>query len=139
MREGSGNYRISILITSRETIYLLHSCFRIEEANYDGSCRRIICVFYYRDPRYLMFYNNTFHWEDMHGNIWQTNRTFGDTKWFYGSKNLIVDRGRVTEGTNGNFETPFLTSGQGTQKQPFSGTLMKRYFENMQENTHAEV
>ena len=109
---------ISILITSPEIIYSLRSCFRIEEANYDGSCRRLVNALYTRAPRYLIFYNNMFYWGDNrlhHKNyIWQTNRTLGDTKWFDFSVKRVVDSGIITEGRNGNLKTIFSTSGQTT-------------------------
>ena len=90
-----------------------------------------------------MFYNNTFYWGENASryttNIWQTNRTFGDTKFFNTTANRFVDSGTVTEGRNGNLETTFSISGQATQKQPFGRVLGKRCFKNMQGNTHAEV
>ena len=106
---------------SREIIYSLRSCFRIEEANYDGSCRRIIAALYslyYGVPRHLTFYNNTFYWRrngrywlrNHYGHIFQTNRTFGDTKLFYYGVNQIVDSGIVLEGRNVNLEATFSTN-----------------------------
>ena len=71
--------------------------------------------------------------------IWQTNRTFGDTKLFHNAANRIVDSGTVAEGRNGNLETTFSTSGPATQKQEFRGVLRKKCFKNIQGNTHAEV
>ena len=59
-----------------------------------------------------MFYNNTFYWGNSYRDIWQTNRTFGDTKRFYYAGNRIVDSGIVLEGKNGNLERTFSTSGQ---------------------------
>ena len=86
-----------------------------------------------------MFYNNTFYWgynilyrsryRPRYSHMWQTNRTFGDTKLFNTVANGIVDSGTVTEGRNGNLETTFSTSGQATQKQPFRGVLRKKCFE----------
>ena len=106
---------------SREIIYSLRSCFRIEEANYDGSCRRIIAALYslyYGAPQHLTFYNNTFYWghnrrywlRNHYDPIFQTNRTFGDTKWFYYGVNQIVDSGIVLEGRNVNLEATFSTN-----------------------------
>ena len=90
-----------------------------------------------------MLYNNTFYWGENASRyrtyIWQTNRTFGDTKLFNTTANRFVDSGTVTEGRNGNLETTFSISGQATQKQPFRRVLRKRCFKNMQGNTHAEV
>ena len=112
--------RIRILITSQEIIYSLRSCFRIEEANYDGSCRRIMIAFYDRAPRNLIFYNNTLYWEDNelfwknYKRIWQTNRTTGVTTWFYTTANRIINIGIVTEGKNSNLEMNFSVSGQAT-------------------------
>ena len=117
-----------MLIRRREIIYSLRSCFRIEEANYDGSCRRVITAFYYHPPRYLMFYNNKifwgnniFHqsfrfWRPRFSYIWQTNTTFGDTEWFQFTGDRIVDSGIITEGRNCNLERTFSTRGQVTQK-----------------------
>lgn len=105
------NLRISILITSREIIYSLPSCFRIEEANYDGSCRRIITAFYTLYPQYLIYYNNTLYWGN-YGTIWQTNRTTGDSTWFVGARYRTADTGIVTEDRNGNLEITFSTNGQ---------------------------
>ena len=108
---------------SQKIIQSLRSCFRIEEANYDGSCRRIIAALYYAAPRHLTFYNNTFYWEYNHRyqphyyrhSIYQTNRTFGDTKWFYyNAVNRTVDSGIILEGRNVNLEATFSTSGQTT-------------------------
>ena len=70
-----------------------------------------------------MFYNNTFYWGDnilywsryrRYSYIRQTNRTFGDTKWFHTTVNRIVDSGIIREDRNGNLETNFSTSGQVT-------------------------
>ena len=108
------NLRISILITSREIIYSLPSCFRIEEANYDGSCRRIIIAFYAGYPQYLIFYNNTLYWGNYYSGIWQTSRTTGDSAWFVGARNRIADSGIVTEDRNGNLELTFSTNGPAT-------------------------
>ena len=112
---------------SQKIIQSLRSCFRIEEANYDGSCRQIIAALYYNlyyaAPRHLTFYNNTFYWEYNHRyqphyyrhSIYQTNRTFGDTKWFYyNAVNRTVDSGIILEGRNVNLEATFSTSGQTT-------------------------
>ena len=101
---------------SRKIIQSLRFCFRIEEANYDGSCRRIIAASYYAAPGHLTFYNNTFYWEfNYYRHIFQTNRTFGDTKWFYyNGVNRIVDSGIIFEGRNVNLEATFSTSGQTT-------------------------
>ena len=86
-----------------------------------------------------MFFNNTFYWGDNilyrpryrqpYSYIWQTNRTFGDTKLFNPAANRIVDSGTVTERRNGNLETTFSTSGQTTQKQPFRGVFRKKCLE----------
>ena len=78
-----------------------------------------------------MFYDNTFYWG--HNRYWpfyyaymdmfQTNRTFGDTKWFYFEVKMnstrmvlhhIADSGIVSEGRNVHLETTFSTSRQTT-------------------------
>ena len=78
-----------------------------------------------------MFYDNTFYWA--HSRYWpfyyaymdmfQTNRTFGDTKWFYFEVKMnstrmvlhhIADSGIVSEGRNVHLETTFSTSRQTT-------------------------
>ena len=75
-----------------------------------------------------MFYDNTFYWANRYwlfyrGYIFQTNRTFGDTKWFYFEVKMnsirmglhqIADNGIVSEGRNVNLETTFSTSRQTT-------------------------
>lgn len=80
-----------------------------------------------------MFYDNTFYWGWGHNRYWpfyyaymnmfQTNRTFGDTKWFYfevkrNSTRMVLhqitDSGIVSEGRNVNLETTFSTSRQTT-------------------------
>ena len=105
LKEVEGiNLRISIPTMSRDIIYSLRSCFRIEEANYDGSCRRIMAVFYGSAPHSLTFYSNILYWGDSrfywgpNNKIWQTNRTTGDTTRFHSTVNRIVDIGIVAEG-----------------------------------------
>lgn len=78
-----------------------------------------------------MFYDNTFYWgrntywlfHDYYMEMFQTNRTFGDTKWFYfevkrNSTRMVLhqitDSGIVSEGRNVNLETAFSTSRQTT-------------------------
>ena len=78
-----------------------------------------------------MFYDNTFYWGcntywlfyDYYMEMFQTNRTFGDTKWFYfevkrNSTRMVLhqitDSGIVSEGRNVNLETTFSTSRQTT-------------------------
>ena len=77
-----------------------------------------------------MFYDNTFCWASGYSVfsggyvfMFQTNRTFGDTKWFYFKVKMnstrmglhqIADSGIVSEGRNVNLETTFSTSRQTT-------------------------
>ena len=97
----------AVMINKHIIIYTLGTFFRIEEANYDGSCRRIITALYGRAPRSLTFYNNTLYWGDISTyngayRIWQTNRTTGDTTVLDNAAIAIVDTGVAKDRRNGN-------------------------------------